>query len=142
MTRPAASGLRCGGFTLLELILVIVLLSVAAVPILGGFNQVGRGLEVSQDGQIALQLVQEQAENLLADKRNLGFADPSLNAGITLTVLAAPYARYDRTVTIVNHTSVSLNGCPNTGLCKLVTVDVNLAGGGRLLATTSFMVVQ
>lgn len=134
---------RQGGFSLLELVLVIILVSLAAVPILGTFNQVGSAIVVNEEMQIATQLVQEQAEQLLADKRNLGYTTPSLIAGVTATApLPAPYGLFDRTVTITDETSASLNGCPAAATCKLIQVDVNVAGGGRLLASTSFMVVQ
>lgn len=130
------------GFSLLELILVIVLLSLASLPVLGGFNQVNLALQVTQDNQIALQLAQAQAEALLADKRRFGYNAPSLSVGGSTQTLTAPYDRYDRKVTIAAHTSATLNGCPATANCKLVQVEVYLTGGGRLLAAGSFMVVE
>ena len=130
------------GFTLLELVLVMILVGIAAVPVLGMFNQVNRSLLVSQDAQLARQLVHEQAEQLLADKRNLGFNAASLNPGSITVNLPAPFAGMDRTVSIATHNSTSLGACPAGASCKLVQVDVSLAGGGRLLATTNFMIVQ
>ncbi len=136
-----AGGGGAAGFSLLELILVIVLLGLASVPLLGSFNQVSLALQVTQDDQIGLQLAQEKAEQLLADRRHFGFTAASLAVGTGTTLLTAPYNRYSRKVTITAHTSATLNGCPPAAACKRVQVGVSVAGG-RLLAALEFMVVQ
>lgn len=62
------------GFSLIELIMVIVILGIASVSIAAGYTQLGRSLLLNEDAQAAAQQAQACAEHLLASRRNLGYA--------------------------------------------------------------------
>jgi prepilin-type N-terminal cleavage/methylation domain-containing protein len=64
---------RHRGVSLIELVMVIVVLSVASVGLITGFTQLPRSLLLSEDVQTTAQLAQECAEHILASRRNLGF---------------------------------------------------------------------
>lgn len=141
MNKPA-------GFTLIELVVIIVLLSVAGTIILGLFGQVGRSLVTNQDTQTATQSAQACAEQILAFRRSqlagygytniaVGASTGACNAGFVAAggVTTAP------TVSVVAHSSASLPACPSAtaGDCKLVTITV-LANGSQA-ASLSLMLV-
>ena len=125
------------GFTLIELVAIIVLLSIAGTAILSLYGQVGRSLVTNQDTQTGTQVAQACAERILAFRRSTlpgyGYANVALgantgacSAGFTAVggVTAAP------TANVVAHNTASLSACPSatTGDCKLVTITVNSNG--------------
>lgn len=65
MNRPL-----CKGFSLIELIIIIVVVSIAAVGMLALFGGVGLSLAINEDTQTAAQLGQECSEHILAARRN------------------------------------------------------------------------
>lgn len=134
MKYPHASG--CRGFTLLEMIAVIVILSVAAVPISGLFSKASVSLLNNQDIQTATQLAQEQAELILGRRRNQGFA--AIVPGTYPEVLGGNYAGFNRTTTITQ--PLTPPGCPAGAVCDLVRVSVD--AGGALLSEISFVLVN
>lgn len=125
---------RHAGFTLIEAVLVILVLSLASVAVLGQFTQATKAWFVDEDLQIATQLVQERAEGILATRRNSTFA--SIGLGTTNDTLTGSYAAYSRTVTV---SSVSAAPCP-AGTCKQVVVEVSRAG--TPLASATLMLVS
>ncbi|MFV2057828.1 MAG: prepilin-type N-terminal cleavage/methylation domain-containing protein [Thiohalomonadales bacterium] len=62
------------GFSLIELVLVIVVLSLLSAGLTKVFGQVTKGLSDHNDRQIAIQLAQECAEYLLGLRRQGGYA--------------------------------------------------------------------
>ena len=127
----------CQGFTLLEMIAVIVILSVAAVPISGLFSKASVSMLNNQDIQTATQLAQEQAELILGRRRNQGFA--AIVPGTYPEVLAGNYAGFNRTTTITQPLTPPA-GCPAGALCDLVTISVDT--GSSALSTISFVLVN
>jgi len=65
---------RQNGFSLIELVMVIVILGIASVSIAAGYTQLGRSLLLNEDAQAAAQQAQACAEHILASRRNRGFA--------------------------------------------------------------------
>jgi prepilin-type N-terminal cleavage/methylation domain-containing protein len=124
------------GFTLLELVLVIVVVALASVSILGQFSQAGQSLLLNEAIQSAGQLAQERAEVLLAVRRDQGYA--AVPTGTTSEVLAGNYAGYTRTVT-VNEPPVG-TGCAVGATCKEVLI--NVARGGSPRAGLTLMLVD
>lgn len=124
------------GFTLLELIMVIVIVSLAAVPILGRFTQAGSAMLMDEEIQTAAQLAQERAEGVLADRRNLGYA--AIPTGTTADVLSGNYSAYTRTLTVNEPPSGS--GCVAGATCKEVIVSVNRGISNR--AEVTFILVS
>ena len=132
------SGERMGqrGFTLIELIAVIIVIAVATVPLFGLFSQAGRSLLVDEKIQTATQLAQARAEHLLAVRRNRGYGDPAVSANLTET-LSGSYAGYTRTTTIVPFSGPA---CPGGGVCKQVAVRV--VEGGQARSEITFVLVN
>lgn len=135
MTRPPFS--HAAGFTLLELIAVIVILAVAAVPITGLFTKASLSLINNQRIQTATQLAQEQAELILGRRRNQGFA--AIFPGSYPETLAGNYNGFTRTTTITQPV-VPPAGCPAGALCDQVTVSVT--SGAAALSEITFVLVN
>ena len=113
---------RQNGFTLIELVLVIVILAVAAVPLFGLFTQASASLLDNERVQTAVQLAQERAEGILAQRRAQDFA--AIGLGTSTDALGASYSAYTRTVTVVQPPTGP--GCPAGASCKEVVVNVAL----------------
>lgn len=124
------------GFSLIELVIVIVLVSIAAVALLQQFSQAAGSLVRNEQLQTASQLAQQKTEELLALRRLSGYAHATLAAGATNEALAGNYAGYNRTVTI---TEPAAGGCPGVSTCKSVVVNVN-RGAGTLAEITLLLV--
>jgi prepilin-type N-terminal cleavage/methylation domain-containing protein len=124
------------GFTLIELVAVIVIIAIAAVPLFGLFSQAGRSLLADEKIQTATQLAQARAEQLMAVRRNRGYGDPEVSANLTET-LAGNYAGYTRTTTI---TGFAGPACPAGAVCKQVAVRVD--EGGQARAEITFVLVD
>ena len=128
---------RSGGFTLLELIAVIVIVSLAAVPISGLFSKASLSMLYDQRIQSAIQLSQEQAELILGRRRNQGFV--AVVPGIYPEKLTGNYAGFNRTTTITQPT-VPPSACPVTALCTRVIVSVD--AGTTTLSEITFVLVD
>ena len=109
------------GFSLIELIMVTVILAMAAVPILGQFTQVASSTLINEDIQTASQLAQERAEDILALRRDQGYAAVAL--GTSNDVLIGNYANFSRSVTVAEPSAIG--GCSSGATCKSVVVTVN-----------------
>lgn len=127
---------RQSGFTLIEMVLVIVILAVAAVPLFGLFTQASASLLSNERIQTAVQLAQERAESILAQRRAQDFTAVAL--GTTTDALGANYSTYTRTVTVVQPPTGP--GCPGGASCKEVVV--NVAQGPDTLAEVTFLLVD
>ena len=123
---------RQQGFTLLELVMVIVLVALASVPILGQFSQASSILLTDEIIQTAAQLAQERAEGILADRRTGGFA--AVPTGTVNDVLSGAYSSYSRTVTVTSPPGGG--GCAVGATCKEVVVSVDHSGRTRAEITT------
>lgn len=131
---------RQGGFTLIELVLVIVVTSVGMMALLGLYTQVAGKLGTDEDIQIAAQLAQECSEHVLATRRNLGFAAPTLTNALCNGLPAAP-AGFTRTLTIgANYVGGPATPCPNGATCRDVTVTITQ--GLITRSQTVFLLVQ
>ncbi len=126
---------RQSGFTLIEAILVILLLSISSVAILSQFSQASKAWFVDEDLQIATQLVQERTEGILALRRGTaGYAGVAV--GTINDTLTGSYASYSRSVVV---SSIAGNPCP-AGTCKQVVIQVSRAG--TPLASATLMLVS
>lgn len=117
------------GFTLIEAVVVILILSLAAVAVLGQFTQASKAWSIDEDLQVATQLVQERLEDILAQRRASGYA--AIAVGTTNDTLTGSYTSYSRTVTVG---SVSGAPCPAAS-CKQVVVSVSRSGTELASAT-------
>lgn len=123
------------GFTLIELVLVIVMITVASVPLFSLFTQATSSLLSNEDLQAAVQLAQEKAEGVLAQRRNQGFA--SIATGTTPE--AGVYNGFNRT-TVITRPSPAPAGCPGGSICNDVVVQVDK--GGPVLAEIRLLLVD
>jgi len=127
---------RQNGFTLIELVLVILMLAIAAVPLFGLFTQASASLLSNERLQTAVQLAQERAEAIMAMRRSQDFA--AVATGSTTDTLGIAYSGYTRTVTVSQPPTGA--GCPGGGTCKEVVVTV--AEAGSTLAEITFLLVD
>jgi len=124
------------GFTLIELVAVILIVSIAAIPLFSLFSQAGIGMLSDESIQTASQLAQERAETLLAVRRNRGYGDSEVSTDLVEN-LGGNYAGYTRTTTIV---PVAGAECPGGSICKQVTVRVDR--GAQPRSEVSFVLVN
>ena len=128
------------GFTLIELIAVIIIMAVASVPLLGLFSQSGQSMLANEKIQTATQLAQERAEYLMAVRRNQDYAATDISVNQT-EVLTGNYSNYTRTTSIIDETvPYAGSDCPAAGACKQITVSVAEAGTTR--AEITFVLVN
>lgn len=128
----------CAGFSLIELIVVIVVIGLSAAILLGLFGQAARTLGINEDVQTAAQLAQECSEHVLAAKRNGTVAF----AGIDNTICASlpAFTGFTRTVTVTDAAGSPACTSTSAGVCKQVVVQV--AKGGSTLSENTLMLVN
>lgn len=134
------------GFTLIEMIMVMMVLSIAAVSVLEAFSGNGRGLLLADNNHVAQNLAQECAEYIARSKQ-----DGAITYGaITATVCDAPLPDvngFSLTVDPRDVTSATCPGganclalCPSGALCKDTTIAVTKSGS--ILATAKILFVN
>lgn len=111
------------GFSLIELVLVMIILSIAGVAILAQFAQLGPGLLADESIQTATQLAQERAEQVLAERRASGYAAIPVGT-VTDDLSTTSYSNYIRTVTTSAYTGAA---CPVSD-CRQVVITVSRDG--------------
>lgn len=88
---PLTAMPRAEGFTLIELVIVMLIISFGLLGLTGMFTTAATSLTANEMAQKLTQYAQECAEKVTATRRNdtLGFAAPSLIAGTVGTPLSA-----------------------------------------------------
>ncbi|HED19020.1 MAG TPA: type II secretion system protein [Gammaproteobacteria bacterium] len=131
---------RQKGFTLIEMVLVIIIIAVASVPLFSLFSQASLSLMNNEDIQTATQLAQERAERILALHRKQGFnAVPDIAPGNITENLTGNFTGFTRT-TDITQPVIPPAGCPPGALCNQVVVSVNR--DGTALAQVSLLLVN
>lgn len=137
------------GFSLIEIVLIIVLLGVGAAAMVGMFSNVGRTLGDNQGMQTGAQLVQKCAEHIMAFRRSTlasqGYANVTIgnNTGICDASFSAVGGFTSApVVNVTAHDSSSLAACPSAtaGDCK--QVDITISKSGVTMASTTLMLVN
>lgn len=120
------------GATLIEMVMVIVLLAIAATAIMDQFTTSARSYQINESIQTAAQLAQECAEHILAARRLQGYTTAIT---VNCPVLPAAYtaAGYVRTRTF----GAAPAACFTPPECREVTVSVTQ--GGTTRASVVFM---
>lgn len=132
---------RTDGYSLIELIMVIVVLGIAGAAFAAMFVQLPRSLVLDEDVQTASQLAQARAEQILSDRRHPlgpGFATiVDANYPDETPIAGLPYHRRVRV------TDITDPPCPVAapGVCKQVVVTVD-RGAAPTLAEVTFMVTN
>ncbi len=126
---------RCGGFTLVESIIVLVVLGIAAVGIISLQGRIFSGQSDIKNIQIGVQLMQECAEQVLAVRRQSGFSAVNTNTCSTLGNTGG-FGPPSVTVTPDNGGAA----CPSGGICN--KVEITLSKDGASLTPITLMLVS
>lgn len=127
------------GFTIVELIMVIVVVAIGAVAIGAAFAHVSRSLALNEDLQRAAQVAQECAEHILSFARppRGHYAAVPVAAGSTLCNGMAA-AGFSRTVN-VSAMAAAAPLCAAGWNCRRVQISVVK---GEAAVEVNFMIVQ
>lgn len=121
------------GFTLVEIILAIIIISIGVLGLVSAISfTTGKSIN-AEVVSIAQVLAQERMEELLAKKRDTGYATtPDLDIGTTTTALPGPFTGYTRIVEACNvDNNLGSPDCtaPDNGSgIKRITVSINYSG--------------
>jgi len=131
------------GFTVVELIIAIVVVAIAAVAIGSAFAYMTRSQVLSTDLQRASQIAQECAEHIVGRGRKPGSyaAVPSALNSTICDTLPSPGAGFSRTVSIRDQAAAGVWGavCTNPWGCKHVQVT---AARGAAVVRLNFMLIN
>jgi prepilin-type N-terminal cleavage/methylation domain-containing protein len=129
----------CRGFSLLELIMVILIVAMASVAIGAGFLRVQSTLALNEDVQRTTQIARECAEHILSRARPpRGHYDAVAAATPSAECNGLAAAGFNR---VVNVTPMPAGGalCAAGWNCKHVAINVTK---GSAVANVNFMIVR
>ncbi len=144
------AGRRTDGFTLIEMLVLIVVFSGSLVALLSVSHESARRIAEVDASARAMQFAQERIETVLADRRDpqRGYAAVPLQASSCASLSAAcayplenpiPGTRLQRSVQITDISTGS--SCPNPANgCKEVLVTISQ--GGRKLASLAALLAN
>lgn len=107
------------GFTLIESIVVLVVLAIAAATVTFMIGNISGGQDENKSWQVGLQLMQECAEQVLAQHRANPAVTPACGGLTGYAGVAAPAA------SAAAHTGAA---CPAGKTCQLVTITAAVDG--------------
>ena len=112
------------GFTLIELVFLIVVLFGSIVAFLSVSGEAGERVADNNDKAKAVQLAQEKMELIISDRRNPDRDYSYITSGAySAETLTAPFVGFSRSVTVSDASSDA--ACPSATLgCKLIVVTV------------------
>ena len=126
---------RAAGFTLIELVAIIVVVSIAAVGFTAAYAPLVRSPQLTQDLDFASQLAARCAEHILGQRR--------VNAAVGFAGVVSDMcgASFDSGGYTVNDTATALTGgaCPTGRTCTAVVVTATNGASSRAL---NLMLVQ
>ncbi|MFY9269746.1 MAG: prepilin-type N-terminal cleavage/methylation domain-containing protein [Candidatus Manganitrophaceae bacterium] len=118
------------GFTLIEIILAVLVISIAVVGMTSAISFVGQGSLDAEATSTAKELAQEKLEQIMGDKRDMarGYAYVITPGQYPAEPAVAGFTNYSRSVTVteVNPSDLSIPSA-NSGFAR-VGVDVSYAG--------------
>lgn len=121
------------GFTLIELMAVILVVSVGLAGLARMFGNSSLTLATAENIQVTAQYAQECAEYVLGVRRDLGIASVTTNTCSTLPALPSGYSR---TLELASNTT---GACPASSSCTNAAVTVN---GPNTSTTITIMLIQ
>lgn len=132
---------RASGFTLIELVIVMIVISAGLAGLASLFSNTSTSLSTNETLQRATQYAQECAEKVSATRHSPsgGFASISNTICDTLPALPAGFTR-SAVVTTISGTGIAPDPCPSgTNNCKSVLVTVTK---GALSSSITVMLVD
>jgi prepilin-type N-terminal cleavage/methylation domain-containing protein len=122
------------GFTLLELVAVIVMASIAMAGAARLWSNANRGLEQAADAQRLSRYAQECAERVIQTRKDYGFTSTLINNAMCDP---APTS-YIRTVTVpAISVGTTTTACPNGASCRDIVVKACAGTSGTSCPSTA-----
>jgi prepilin-type N-terminal cleavage/methylation domain-containing protein len=131
MRRPAL------GFTLIEMVLVIVLLGIGTIGVLSMFGQVAKSVPASRDVQAAAQGAQACAEHILGARRSAQVAVADIDAAICNALPAV--SGFTRSVAVSDVSAGA--ACPDSAAGTCIQAVVTVANAD-VTSSVTLMVVD
>ena len=132
---------RQKGFTLIEIIASLVMISAGIVGLARLFSNANSAATVATEMQKATRYAQECAEHILGLRADTNFLSSAIGTTMcnTLSIPTADSA-YVRTVSLgTTYTGTTATACPNTASCRNATVRVQTA---NVLADLTVLLVE
>lgn len=130
---------RASGFTLIELVLVMVVISVGLLGIASLFSNTSTALSTNEALQQAAQYAQECAERVMAVRHDLGFNSTSINGTMCNSLGTTPGFTRTLTGTSSTYTGDASSACPDGATCRNVGVTV---AGNSVSSSITVMLVN
>jgi len=122
------------GFTLLELVALMVMISVAMLGTARLWGNANGSLERAADAQVLSRYAQECAERVIQTRKDFGFTSNLINS----TICDPAPASFIRTVTVpAASTGTATTACPNGATCRDIVVKVCAGASGASCPTTA-----
>ena len=142
---------RAHGFTLIEMVVVMLIISGGMLGITSLFSNTAKSLSTNETLQQATQYAQECAERVMATRRNLGFdwfATNKIDAA-TQTSCSTNPSGFTRTVklnplftaTPNYYTGTGSTACPNGTNCRDVSITVTSTANASLTSAITLLLV-
>nr|WP_217344042.1 type II secretion system protein [Noviherbaspirillum sp. L7-7A]MBV0878145.1 type II secretion system GspH family protein [Noviherbaspirillum sp. L7-7A] len=122
------------GFTLLELVAVMVMISVAMLGTAKLWGNANGSLQRAADAQLLSRYAQECAERVIQTRKDFGFTSTLINS----TMCDPTPASFIRTVTVpATSTGTTTTACPNGATCRDIVVKVCAGTSGVTCPSTA-----
>lgn len=112
------------GFTLIEMVISMVIISVAAVALLNAMMNSGRALRLTDRVQVGASMVTECAEYIVTSRRNGTKTYAQIDSAVCNILLPSPSGL---TLT-VSLAALATSACPSGATCQSVTVSAYDSG--------------
>ena len=135
------------GFTLIEMVVMIVILSIAAAVVIGMVTRVAAGATENSTLQVGSQLLQECAEWVVANhRRDKNFYDSVLVVGTSTNCFSGPsaYGSFSQPTVTISDVSSDTTLCPTltpAANCKKAVFSIS-SSDGTTLNTINLIVVK
>lgn len=128
-----------GGFTLVESIIVLVLLGIAAVTIVSMQGNIFYGQSGNKDLQVGVQLLQECAEQILARRRRQGYT----SVGATTCSSPGNYGGFGApNITLTDGNGASVTSCAGGSSTCTAVISISLSAGGADLTPVTLQLTK